>query len=283
MNLTVPAKLKTMKKRITTFSISILLLFAAAGISAFDQQEKGKNKKEQQQNQGKGQGKNQDKKGNAGQGNDQPNKNNQGNNGQNGNQGNQGNNKDRGNNGNNGNNANARGNNELKERGNSGQKNRDVAMYGYNWDRETFRDRKKIRNQEKVTICHKVNRSGEPGVSITVSANALKAHLDHGDARGDCPEVDNTGFSNIFLERRRDYYNVLQSGQEQVIYSRSILDYALERLSGARLQLVTLQQANAPQAEIDTRRVAVVELEQNVSTLEILLGAAANILANKLQ
>jgi len=269
-----------MKKTVTSVSIFILLLFAAASFMAFDQQEKGKNKKEQQ-GQGKGQqGKNPDKKGNSGQGNDQSNKKDKG---QDKNQGNQGNNDNRGNNGNKGNNGNSRGNNDLKERGNSGQKDNNVAIYGYNWDRENFKDRNKIRNQEKVTICHKVNRSGEPGVTINVSANALKAHLNHGDVRGDCPEVDNTGFSNIFLERRRDYYNVLQSGQEQVVYSRSILDYALERLTGAKLQLVNLQQANAPQAEIDNRRVAVVELEQNVSTLEILLGAAANILANKLQ
>jgi hypothetical protein len=272
MNLTVPAKTKTMKKKLTGISVFILLMFAAATFTAFDHQEKNKNKKEQNQKQGKGQEKKQEKPGKAEKGNAQADKNNKGNQDQKNDQGNKGGDK-----------GNGKGNDDFKDRGNSDKKNRDVAVYGYNWDQESFKERKKIRNQEKVTICHKINRSGEPGVTINVSANALNAHLNHGDARGDCPDVDNTRFSNIFLDKRRDYYNVLQSGQEQVLYSRSILDYALERLSGARLQLVTLQQANAPQAEIDSRRVAVVELEQNVSTLEILLGAAANILANKLQ
>ena len=272
MNLTVPNKSKTMKKKLTGFGIIILMVIIAASFTAFTHQEKNKNKKEQQQNNGKGQGKTQDKPGKSEKGNaNQGNKNNKGNQDQKDDRGNQGNK------------GNGNGNDEIKDRGNSDQKNRNVAVYGYNWDRETFKDRKNLRKQEKVTLCHKFNRSGEPGVTINVSANALKAHLDHGDVRGDCPDVDNTRYSDVFLDQRRDYYNILQTGQEQVLYSRSILDYALERLSGAKLQLVTLQQANAPQAEIDSRRVAVVELEQNVSTLEILLGTAVNILANKLQ
>jgi hypothetical protein len=264
-----------MKKKLTAFSIIILMVAVAATFTAFTFQEKNKNKKEQQQNQEKGKGKNQDKTGKSEKGNadnnSQGNKNNKDNQDHKNDQGNKGNK------------GNGKGNDEMKDRGNSDQKNRNVAVYGYNWDRETFKDRKNLRKQEKVTLCHKFNRSGEPGVTINVSANALKAHLDHGDVRGDCPDVDNTRFSDVFLDRRRDYFNVLQTGQEQVLYSRSILDYALERLSGAKLQLVTLQQANAPQAQIESKRVAVVELEQNASTLEILLGAAANILANKLQ
>jgi len=274
MNLTVPAKTKTMKKRLTSISIVIMMLCAAATFTAFDQQEK--NKKDQQENKGKGKGNNQDKPAKAEKGNAQSNNN----------KGNQDQKNDQANNkgGNKGNgNVNSKGNDDYKDRGNSDKNKKEVAVNGYNWDTETFKERKKIRNQEKVTLCHKFNRSGEPGVTINVSANALKAHLDHGDVRGDCPDIDNTRYSDIFLDRRRDYYNDLQAGQEQVLYSRSILDYALERLSGARLQLITLQQANAPQAEIDSRRVAVVELEQNVSTLEILLGTAVNILANKLQ
>ena len=275
MNLTVPVKTKTMKKRLTGISIVIMMLFAATTFTAFDQQEKNKNKKDQQENKGKGQGNNQDKAAKAEKGNAQSNKNNKGNQDQKNDQAN--------NNGDDKGKGNGKGNDDFNARGNSDKNKKDAAVYGYNWDRETFKERKKFRNQEKVTLCHKFNRSGEPGVTINVSANALKAHLDHGDVRGDCPDVDNTRYSDVFLDRRRDYYNDLQAGQEQVLYSRSILDYALERLSGARLQLVTLQQANAPQAEIDNRRVAVVELEQNVSTLEVLLGAAANILANKLQ
>ena len=49
--------------------------------------------------------------------------------------------------------------------------------YGYNWNRENFKDRKKFKNKDKVTICHKFNRGGEDAVTINVSANAANAEL----------------------------------------------------------------------------------------------------------
>jgi hypothetical protein len=160
-----------------------------------------------------------------------------------------------------------------------------VALNGndkmYNWDRETFKDRKKFRNEGKVTICHKFNRTNEPGVAITVSRNALKAHLGHGDIEGPCPAY-NGSYSDIFLGKRKDYYNTLYGAQEQVVYSQSILDYALQRLTGARSQLVTLQNNNAPVYEIERRQAVVTELEDNVSLLEVALGAVAGILVAKL-
>jgi hypothetical protein len=66
------------------------------------------------------------------------------------------------------------------------------------------------------------------------------------------------------------------------MYSRSILDYALERLAASRLQLTTLQNNNMPAADIQRKQATVVELEQNVSLLETLIGVTANIVANKL-
>jgi hypothetical protein len=39
---------------------------------------------------------------------------------------------------------------------------------------------------KKVTICHKTHSKKKPFVTITVSQNALKAHLKHGDALGPC-------------------------------------------------------------------------------------------------
>jgi hypothetical protein len=159
---------------------------------------------------------------------------------------------------------------------------KDRMKDGYKWDRETFKDRKKYRDQEKVTICHKINRNDEPPVTLRVSANALKAHLGHGDAEGDCPAVTNNVFSDGFLKRRADYYNTLQNTQEQVYYSRSILDYAMERLANSRSQLLIMQRNNAAQADIDRRQAVVVNLEQNVSVLQTLVGAAANLLVNKL-
>ncbi len=186
---------------------------------------------------------------------------------------------------NNDDNGNGKGKNKDKDHDDEGDgrgRDKNKMKDGYKWDRETFKDRKQYRNQDKVTICHKINRNDEPPVTIRVSENALKAHLNHGDVQGDCPAVSNNRFSDAFLKRRTQYYTTLQDGQEQVVYSRSILDYALERLTGARSQLVVLQRNNAPQAEIDRKQAVVVELEQNVSLLETLVGVAANLLVNKI-
>jgi hypothetical protein len=154
---------------------------------------------------------------------------------------------------------------------------------GYRWNSETFKNRKKMKDQGKVTVCHKFKGDGEPAVAISVSSNALKAHMNHGDIMGGCPVVKSNLYSNTYLQKRTDYYNNIQHNQEQVSYSRSIYDYALARLTNSRLQLVTLQNNNMPAIEIERKKAVLVELEQNVSLLETLIGVAANIVVNKLQ
>jgi hypothetical protein len=44
-----------------------------------------------------------------------------------------------------------------------------------------------------------------------------------------------------------------------------------------------MQNNNLPAAEIQKKQATVVELEQNVSLLESLIGVAANLVVNKLQ
>ena len=116
------------------------------------------------------------------------------------------------NDGNNGNGKNKqKDNKDFKEKDNNGQgddknKNNDKlkfekdVFYGYNWNDDDFRDRKRYKKQDKVTICHKMNRNGEPGVAISVSENAVKAHMNHGDVVGDCPAVSNTVLAMVFLK-----------------------------------------------------------------------------------
>lgn len=157
------------------------------------------------------------------------------------------------------------------------------SVYGYNWDNDNFYDRKKVRKQDKVTICHKFSGNGDDGVSINVSENAVNAHLNHGDVIGECPTFNNRRFSDVFYSNRDDYYNTLQNTQEQVYYSQSILDYALARLTGSRAELVTMRNNNRPVADIQRREQNVVQLEQNVSLLQTLIGVAVNVVANKLQ
>jgi len=151
----------------------------------------------------------------------------------------------------------------------------------YGWTRENFKDRSQVRNKGKVTICHKFRSNDEP-VNITVSENALKAHLGHGDVTGACPAVNNAVFSDIFRKRRTSYYNDVYYGQDQYNYSSSILDYALMRLTNSRSELNLMRINNAPLADIERRQASVVQLEENVSVLETLLGAAGQLLADRL-
>lgn len=250
-----------MKKQLNRLGFSLLILSAIA-YTAFTPQEKEKsNQKKQEQNKGRKEEKN--------------------NQGKNDVKNNKGNNEARDNNSDNDNERDGKDNN-VKNHDNKDNGNHDRDN-SYKWDRETFKERNKIRNKDKVTICHKFNRNNEQAVTISVSSNALKAHMNHGDVMGDCPAVTDNRNSDIFRRKRNDYYDNLQQGQEQVAYSQSILDYALSRLANSRSQLATYQNNNMPQADIERKQATVLELEQNVSLLETLIGTAVNVLVNKLQ
>lgn len=275
-----------MNKQLSICSM-ILSLFVGITLMAFNLQQKdnkGKNEHPQKQSQSKGNQKANDNKGkpdktpaNQAQGNQD--------------KGNGNANNDKGNDkADNGKGNNGKGNDltDLKDnRGNNGNGNKArIKLPGdnnwYNWSNENFKDRKQLRNKGKVTICHKFSSNEEP-VSITVSENAMKAHLGHGDVVGECPAVTNSIFSDIFKRRRTAYYNDLYYGQDQYNYSNSVLDYALIRLTNSRLQLDQMRANNAAQADIDRRQASVVQLEQNVSLLETVLGVAGQLLVNRLQ
>jgi len=251
-----------MKKSITLLGFSVLIVTAMVITPANAQQDKNNNKKEQAQKQQKKQDKpdkadkvNQGKKDDKDDQSKSDQKNNQGN-------------KDGKDN---------NGNNDDKSVGNNDKND------GFQWDRSNFKNREKIKNKEKVTLCHKFNSNDEPAVTIKVSSHALKAHLNHGDIQGDCPTVASKSFSDNFIRKRTDYFNTVQTNHEQVSYSRSVLDYAVARLTSSRQQLATMQRNKMPVADIERKQAKVVELEQNVSLLETLISAAANLVVNKLQ
>ena len=285
-----------MQKNITLGSTLVLaiavLLLTSASLQQKEKNDKGNpQKNEQKANNGNDKA----QKGN----NNKDQNNGRGNNNQDRNEKQKENPQNNGNNGNNGNGNNGNGNNKQKDdkdykdkdnngQGNDKNKNDDKlkfdkdVLYGYNWNDDDFKNRNRYKKQDKVTVCHKVNRNGEPGVAINVSENAVKAHMNHGDVMGECPAVSNTTFSKGFLKNRQEYFNNLQQTQEEVYYSRSVLDYAMQRLSNGRLQLQQLQNNNAPAQDIQRKQQAVVALEQNTTLLQSLIGVAVEVVANKL-
>ena len=277
-----------MKKQITVLCIAVLIITGGA-ITANAQQKENKGKKEEKQIQEKVNGKDNQGKGNAGNNNNIGQPDNNGNNNRNRGKNNgsvnsakiNANSSNR-NNGNNGNNRNSTGNSD-KNNNNRNDKNNNNGKDGYSWNDDNFKDRKNLKDREKVTICHKVNNNNEPGVTLRVSANAVNAHLNHGDVQGECSAATNGRYSDIFLRKRTDYYNTLQNSYEQVSYSRSILDYAVQKLTNSRLQLANMQNNNVPLAELQRKQETVNELQQNVSLLETLIGVTANLVMNKLQ
>lgn len=282
-----------MKKIVSITGIMCMIFLAFILTASTQQQGKEKGKGNQQ-----GNGKSEQQKGNNGQKeekqNNNGNKNNNDNtekikgnsNANNGNENSyengQGKNNDKGNKGN------MKGNDNRDDNGNGNGKGKNKGadyyngVFGYHWDKDNFNDRNKYKRQDKVTICHKISKGNGEGVEISVSENAVKAHLNHGDIIGQCP-VYKRQYSGIFYRNRQDYYNTLQGTQEQVYYSQSILDYALARLAYGRGELVTLQNNNAPLSVIQGRQQSVNQLQQNVSLLQTLIGVAVTVVANKLQ
>lgn len=153
---------------------------------------------------------------------------------------------------------------------------------GWQWDNESFKERKKFLSGKKVTVCHKF-RGNEVPVSLQVSVNALQAHLDHGDVEGACPAINDERFSDVYINERNAYYNQIQRSREQISYSRSILDYALQRLTDTRSQLTVMRNTGAAPAAIERKEAVVIQLEEEVSLLETLIGVTAGLLADKLK
>ena len=72
-----------------------------------------------------------------------------------------------------------------------------------------FANRKHPKDQKKVTICHNPSsENSNNGVTINVSENALQAHLNHGDQRGNCNINYSDRWSDRYVKSRENVYNI---------------------------------------------------------------------------
>ena len=284
-------------KRNNMLRISILplLIVTALTVSTIQpQQGKGKNDKEEGQSAGKGKSTtrsgNDHSQGNAGvmgKGNDQGNSSNGRDKG-NSNVG-QGkdNGKDKANNKGNANKGNGNQNKGNAERGYDNErsangkikhgKGNSVTMNGkrdvdLDWGFEDFSNRKRPGNQKKVTICHNGGgQNAEYPVTISISENAVQAHLNHGDEIGNCSINYGDRWSSNYIQSREQVYNNYEQTWETMSYSEALLRFAADKLLGIRSDLNRTRTTLSPQ-EIQRRETLIYELQNNVNALENQVG-----------
>ncbi|MES3019564.1 MAG: hypothetical protein V4721_17385 [Bacteroidota bacterium] len=290
-----------------TLKISILPLVVVVAFSLADFQPgkenkgNGNNKSEAKGNQSNGgqgnkgnnnsdnSGQGNQNRGQSDNGNDKGNKGNGQNSRDNDNQGNRGNQDDksnknddsRGNSGNNGKsdnykgkgnddknvnagkNGNGNGNGNGKSRKEAIQWDRDENI---NWGFENYSSRKRPKDFKKVSICHNTGDSEYP-VTINVSENALKAHMNHGDQVGDCTGNYSNRWPENILRTRENVYNQYQTTWETMSYSEALVRFAAEKLLGIK-STFQAQRPTLTSDEIQRRELLIMDLQNNVNSLE---------------
>ncbi len=279
-----------MRKNILRVSILPLILLVSFAIEPQQGNDKG-NKANSEKSRGN---QNDKKEGNRGKGNEASDRGNsevnRGNNGQ-GNSGNkhddngrarQGDrdNQGKGNNGNSGNGRSGKqGNNgDFKnDKGNGhGVENRDgkPKRETVRWDRddnirwgfENYANRKHPKDHKKVTICHNTGDNNYP-VTISVSENAMKAHLNHGDQVGNCGNNYGDRWPANYIRTRENVYNAYENTWETMSYSEALIRYAAERLLGIKSNFQN-QRSSLSSEEIQRKEVLIMELQNNINSLE---------------
>lgn len=155
----------------------------------------------------------------------------------------------------------------IRGKGNSSVLNgkRDIDI---NWDLSNFANRKHPKNQNKISICHKPDASGSGNpVNISISENALNAHLNHGDQIGNCTVNYSDRWSDNYIKSRESVYTVYEQTYETMSYSEALLKYAAEKLLGVRTNLNT-SRVNLSSQEVERRELLILDLQNNVSSLE---------------
>lgn len=121
------------------------------------------------------------------------------------------------------------------------------------------------KGNKKVSICHQTG--GNYPVMINVSENAVKAHLNHGDYIGECRDFDRSRYSDNYWNTRNNYYNQYTSTTETLSFGEQILAIAIEKLTGARSNLVPLR-STLQEDELRRKEAAIINLQNDVYNLQ---------------
>jgi len=135
-----------------------------------------------------------------------------------------------------------------------------------NWDLNNIANRKRPKDQKKVTICHHTGGDSYP-VTISISENALQAHMNHGDQMGNCTVNYSDRWSPNYIQSRENVYNTYEQTWETMSYSEALLRYAAEKLLGVKTNLNTTR-TNLTAQEIQRREALILDLQNNVNSLQ---------------
>ncbi|WP_411273156.1 hypothetical protein [Daejeonella sp.] len=135
-----------------------------------------------------------------------------------------------------------------------------------NWGFEDYANRKRPKDNKKVTICHNTGDRNFP-VMINVSENAVKAHMNHGDQMGNCTTNYSDRWPANYIRTRENVYNNYQNTWETMSYSESLLRFAADKLLGIRSSFQT-QRPTLSSQEIQRKEVLILDLQNNVNSLE---------------
>lgn len=134
------------------------------------------------------------------------------------------------------------------------------------WGFDNYKNRKRPKEHKKVTVCHNTGDRNYP-VTITVSENALQAHLNHGDQIGNCRANSSNRWPDYFIKTRENVYNRYEDTWEMMSYSESLLRYAADKLLGTK-SAFQVQRPTLSTQEIQRREALIFELQNNVNSLE---------------
>lgn len=129
-----------------------------------------------------------------------------------------------------------------------------------------YRNIKQPKDIKKVMICHKPNRSEFP-VMISVSENAVKAHLNHGDYLGECKDFDRSRYSDNYWDARKEYYNQYTNTTETLSFGEQLLALAVSKLTNAKAQMVPLR-STLQEEELRRKEAALIKLQNDVYNLQ---------------